>query len=77
MPRKNWSWSYSKTTRHTRKHDTMSESQQTRETPRFQIVELLDTDSNNSVKEIISKFENFSKELEAIKRVIIDVKKNF
>lgn len=55
----------------------MSESQQTRETPRFQIVELLDTDSNNSVKEIISKFENFSKELEAIKRVIIDVKKNF
>lgn len=55
----------------------MSESQQTRETPRFQMFELLDTDSNNSVKEIISKFENFSKELEAIKRVIIDVKKNF
>ena len=46
----------------------MSESQQMRETQRFQILELLDADSVNSVKEIVSKMENVSKKLKTIKK---------
>ena len=49
----------------------MSESQQLRETQRFQILELLDADSVNSVKEIVSKMENVSKKLKTIKKKIL------